>query len=57
MAIFRENRLRVFKVSKFELKTSKNESRKLTIFQTNRYGKQNSNFSNRFYLVAWINET
>ena len=29
----------------FELKTLKNESLKFSIFQTNQYGKQNSNFS------------
>ena len=42
MVIFRENGLRTFKILKFELKTSKHESRKFTIFQTNQYGKQNS---------------
>ena len=57
MAIFSENGLRVFKIFKFELKTSKNENRKFTIFQTNQYGKQNSNLSNIFHLVTWINET
>ena len=41
MVIFRENGLRTFKILKFELKTSKNESRKFNIFQTNQYGKQN----------------
>ena len=41
----RENWLRTFNLLKFELKTSKNESRKLTIFQSNQYGKQNSDFS------------
>ena len=46
-----------FKLLKFELKTSKNESRKFTIFQTNQYGKQNSNLSNVFYLVTLINES
>ena len=35
-----------FKILKLELKTSKNESRKFTIFfQTNQYGKQNCNLS------------
>ena len=57
MAIFRENWRRVFKLLKFELKTSKNESRKFTIFQTNQCGKQNSNLSKVFYLEALINET
>ena len=33
MVIFRENGLRTFKILKFELKTSKDESRKFTIFQ------------------------
>ena len=42
MVIFRENELSAFKILKFELKTSKNESRKFTIFQTNQYGKKNS---------------
>ena len=57
MAIFRENGRRVFKIFKFELKTSKNESRKFTIVQKNQYGKQNSNLSNVFHLVKWINES
>ena len=57
MAICRDNWWRVFKILKFELKTSKNESRKFTIFQTNQYEKQNSNLSNVFNLVTWINET
>ena len=52
-----ERGLRVFKILKFELKTLKNESRKFTIFQTNQYGKQNSNLSNVFHLVTSINET
>ena len=42
---FRDILLRTFKIWKFELKTSKNESHKFTIFQTNQYGKQNSNLS------------
>ena len=45
MIIFRDIWLRTFKIWKFELKTSKNESRKFTIFQTNQYGKQNSYLS------------
>ena len=32
--------MRKFKILKFELKTSKNESRKFTIFQTNQYGNR-----------------
>ena len=57
MAICIENRRRVFKLLKFELKTSKNESHKFTIFQTNQYEKHNSNLSNVFHLVTWIIET
>ena len=45
MIIFRDIWLRTFEIWKFELKTSENESRKFTIFQTNQYGKQNSNLS------------
>ena len=46
MIIFRDNWLRTFKIWKFEFETSKkNESRKFTIFETNQYGKQNSNLS------------
>ena len=45
MIIFRDIWLRTFKIWKFELKTSKNESRKFTIFQTNQNGKLNNNLS------------
>ena len=46
MVIFRDNGLRTFKIWKFELKVSKNESRKFTIFyKKNQYEKQNSNLS------------
>ena len=38
--------MKSFKILKFELKNSKKESRKFTVFQTNQYGKQNSNLSN-----------
>ena len=50
MVIFRENELRTFKILKFELKTSKTESRKFTIFQTNQYGKQYSKSMYSIYL-------
>ena len=54
---FQRNLTKIFKILKFEFKTSKNESRKFTIFQTYQYEKQNSNLSNVFRLVTWINET
>ena len=50
MPVCRENWRRVSKILKFELKTSKNESRKFTIFQTNQYEKYNK-LSNVFHLV------
>ena len=39
MTIFRKKMNQNFKVLNFELKTSKNESHKLAIFQTNQYEK------------------
>ena len=52
-----QRKLTKSKLLMFELKTSKNENRKLTIFQTNQYEKQNTNLSDVFHLVTWINET
>ena len=56
MIIFRDIWLRTFKIWKFELKTSKNESRKFTIFQTNQYGKQSSNLSLYYIFMRYYSE-
>ena len=40
---FQRKLTKTFEILKLELKTSKNESPKFTILQTNQYGKQNSN--------------
>ena len=56
MIIFRDICLRTFKIWKFELKTSKNESRKFTIYQINQYGKQISNLSLYSIFVSYDSE-
>ena len=46
----------MFEILEFELKTSKNENSKFTIFQANQYREQNGNLSMYFTFVKDANE-